>query len=186
MTIAAGNPTITVANSVSGPFTALGASLQEFRLAVEGEPGAKLQTMGAATGVLPDVIRSVIAGLAEILAWLHRVVDRVERHVIAGDAAVALFEVGAETLNALSKGLDFGPLADSGGLPEEGLSFVNQAISIGHGALSIAEKLAGSVLPSVDDLLAIRQQLDLLLGQRLAPPLQRNGSLSRLMNRIGL
>ncbi|WP_428265607.1 hypothetical protein [Haliangium sp.] len=169
-----------------GLFAVLGASLAEFRAAVEGEDGAKVELMGADDGLLPDIIRGTIKGLAEVLTWLHRVADEIDDYVLQGDAVVALFEIGAEAISALAGGLDIGPLAEAAGVAPGAIEAINGALDDVQAGVAVAQKLVGSILPPAEEIQRISAELDALLGRRDAPPLERSGSLTQLMQRIGL
>lgn len=169
-----------------GLFAVLGTSLTEFRAAVEGEDGRKVESMGADNGILPEIVRGTIEGIAEILRWLHRITEDIEDLVIAGDGAVALFEVGADTVIALGDGLDIGPIAENAGISTSAIDNINSSIQAVQNAIEIAKKIVGSILPPVEDITKIRSELVLLLGKRNALPAEQQGSLTQLMQRIGI
>jgi hypothetical protein len=165
-------------------FAQLGASLEAFQAAIEGEPGHEVETIGAEVGKLPDLIRKTVEGIAEVLAWLQRGMADAEMHIVAANAAIALFEVGGEALEALAEGIEIGPAADlvHG---EKALAAINTAISQGHAVLGEAAKLADSVVPPVEDAIRVREALSALLGERAGTG-PAAGALGLLMTRIGL
>lgn len=169
-----------------GLFSTLGISLSDFRAAVEGEPGTELKSMGADQGVLPDIVRATIQGLADVLVWLHRMSEDIEDRVISGDAAVALFEVGGNTLDSLGEEIQLGPLATNAAVPADALAGVNTLLQSATAVIDIAQKLARSIIPTVEDILVIQNQLTSLLGERHAAPTEPPGSLTQLMNQIGI
>lgn len=168
-----------------GLFAQVGQSLIEFRAAVEGEPGLKVRSMGADQGVLPDIVRATIEGLADVLIWLHRMSEDIEDWVISGDAAVALLEVGSTTMTALKDGIQLGPLASDASIPGDAIAGINTLLQSAADVIEIAQKLASSVLPPVEDILLIHDQLTELLGERHASPTEPAGSLTLLMEHIG-
>lgn len=166
-------------------FVVLSQSLAEFRAAVDGEPGTKVASMGADDGVLPDIIRGTVKGLAEVLSWLQRIAEDIEDYVISGDAAVALFEVGGAAVLALGEGIELGPLGSAQGVPSQAITAVNNTLQFAASAIDKVQTLAASVLPSAEDIFDIQDELTLLLGRRNAPPTDAPGALVRLTNQIG-
>lgn len=172
-------------NEERGLFEALGESLVAFRAAVEGEAGTSIGAMGADPGVLPDIIRGALEGVNAVLTWLHRISEDIEDWVISGDAAVALFEVGGKTIEAFADGIQLGPLVENDAALGEVLGEINELLQSAAAVIGKAQDLSASILPPVEDILLIHNQLTSLLGERHAGPTDSPGSLTQLMQQIG-
>lgn len=169
-----------------GVFAVVGHSLGEFRTAVNGEPGRDLATIGAAKGNIPDLIRQTLRGIAEILRWLHRGMDDARSHVIAADALITLMDIGADVVGALPGGIDAGGIDEVLGISPRLLADINSAIDAAQDGIERFVKLAKSILPPVEELDAIRNEVVLLLGERQGPQVPGAGALGALMLRVGI
>lgn len=162
-------------------FAALSASLADFRVQVEGEPGKKLGAVGTSTGTIPDLVRKVLQALADALGWLADALRDAVDVLRVADALRALVEVARDVAGALAGGLEWGDLPERFGLDPRPFQAVADAVRVGQGALETGLHLA-ELVPSPDDLNGARQELEKLLGRRANPALKDGGALGRLLD----
>ncbi|ACY14092.1 hypothetical protein [Haliangium ochraceum] len=168
-----------------GVFAVVAQSLGEFRAAADGEPGRDVATIGASEGAIPDAIRHTLRGVAEVLRWLQRAADEARQHVITGDALLALLEAGSDAITAFPAGVEAGAIDGIVDTAPALIADINSAIQAAGDGMDQFVDLAQSVLPSVEDLDAIRREIVLLLGERQGPQTPDAGALSILLLRIG-
>ena len=182
MSTAATAPTATAGQGI---FEALRVSLADFRDQVERVPGHKIAAIGHRSGTIPDLVRTTLSALADVLAWLARALGSVADVLRVVDSAVALIEVASDMLAGLAGGLSFGDLPQGLGLDPAPFKAVGDAIGTGNEVLSKGIK-AVQVLPRPEDLAGIRRELELLLGKRANPALPEQGSLGELLSTIAV
>ena len=168
----------------SGLFAELLASIQGFREAVEGEPGRQVASMGADPGVLPDIVRAVIRSLHSTLMWLSKTITDIESPVRAGNAAIALLETGEETLDMLADGFVLPGLQSVLGSSANVIEEIDSALSAAQGVLGDIRTLAASILPPVEHVFALLDEMDALLGPGAGSGGSSPGSLDTLMKQI--
>ncbi|HSP77087.1 MAG TPA: hypothetical protein VLQ93_01060 [Myxococcaceae bacterium] len=167
----------------SNLFEALRAGLADFRLQVEGEAGLEVRALGPSTGTVPDLVRRVLEALAEALAGLAGALEDAHATLRVADAAVALLETANAMLGGLATGLSFGELPQAFGLDPRPFEAVSTALEQAHDAVATGTRVVG-LLPSPEDLSAIREELVLLLGQRVDPSRTDAGALGALLAAI--
>jgi hypothetical protein len=161
-------------------FEALRAGLADFRLQVEGEAGRRVRALGPSQGTVPDLVRRVLESLADALAWLAGALEDAHAVLRVTDAAVALLETANALLGGLATGLSFGDMPQSFGLDPRPFEAVSTALGRVHGAVATGTRVVGLV-PRPEDLSAIREELVLLLGQRVDPSRTDAGALGALL-----
>lgn len=169
----------------SGVFAALGTSLAEFRQAAEGEPGSKVMSMGAQPGDIPDLIRAAVGGIAEVLIWLQRAADEARPHVLVADSALALLQVGSDVIVSMPPALGLGEAQGPLRVDPAAVRSIDTALQTGKQAVIRIEKLADSIVPSVEELDRVRAELSAMLGDRTGTQAPGSGSLRRLLTAIG-
>lgn len=160
-------------------FPALAAGLADFRAQVEGEPGRKVRALGSSEGTLPDLVRRVLGAVADALAWLGGALGGVGDVLRVADALRALLEVASELVGGLVT-LSFADAPENFGLDPEPFRKVEDALRAGHEAVEVGERARG-LLPSPEDLAAVRSELEKLLGRRVNPALSGAGALGDLL-----
>ena len=123
--------------------------------------------------------------MATTLHWVYRTARDAEEYVIAGDAAAALVEMGEASFDALAESMSFTDLGAHLPLPKEPLVALDSTIAGGRAVFSSAERVVG-LLPRPEDIAVVRREIRALLGTRLGGNEPTDGSLDRVMMRIGL
>jgi hypothetical protein len=162
-------------------FEALRVSLADFRGRVEGSEGRRIATIGHTEGTIPNLIRQVLGAIADALAWLGGALRKAADALKLSDAVVALIEVGTSALRAIAEiALDDGPRMLE--LPTGPLKEIHVAVNT---VFTSIEQVAGYI-PSPEELAGTREELGLLLGNRVDPALKGPGSLGKLLAEVSV
>lgn len=149
-------------------FEIVRATLMEFRGEVEDESGQQVAAMGNETGPIAEAVRTVLGPLPDVLAWLYDVVSCLEEYTIAVDPMVAALEVMSEGIEALAANFSFRRIGEQFNLPSGPLEAMDSSLAAGRDALPRATRLA-EVLPRPEDVDGIKEELTMLLGNRVNP-----------------
>ncbi|HLT36425.1 MAG TPA: hypothetical protein VK034_09065 [Enhygromyxa sp.] len=176
---------VPVPEPAEGMFPQLLVGIREFRARVEGSDASegrhrtRLLALVGETGLIPDIVRYVLAALRDVLAFIHDAVDDIDRFLGPTDAMLAMIETLGQGLAALGTALasevpdalagKIGPVTD--GLVEVG------GVLAGVGSLELP-----NIIPTPSTLAAIRVEIVVLLGKQVDPQAESEaGSLGDLI-----
>lgn len=166
-------------------FSVLLESLQEFRIQVEGESGDQVAAIGDSPDVIPELLRGVLGGMGDSLDWLYSSVFTLEQHVRTADAALAAIEVMRDVVEPATRGLSLAGLSDGLGLSSDIATALDSPLNIGRQAFGAMDEI-GAVLPRPEDIAAIKDELEHLLGTPSAPQEGKPGSFAQLLSSVGV
>ena len=165
-------------------FQVLHESLVEFHEQVEGKPGSDVAAMGDATGVIPDLVRVVLAAVDEPLRWLYETLIALEEYLAIIDPALALVETLGEALKSISSENALGGLPGILGIDGGIFTTVDGFI---QDSMNQVGALQGTLcyLPTAEDFNGIQAELEQLMPALADPNVVDKGSWGELLETIG-
>lgn len=147
-------------------FAVISVQMAELARLADSESGDKIRPIGHSSGVIPDVVRTCVNTIADILEWLYQVSKEAENFIVVADAVIASLELMADAIDALGEGLEFGEISSSLGLAAEPFQKIGGAISKGGEAMKDGLKYT-QVLPTPEDIRDIQTEIEKCLGTRV-------------------